>query len=146
MSEFYLLCLLNSQVLNEYIHRSATGYKFVHPQIEIEDIKALPIRKIEFTTPEEERNELTAQGIELFMEESASSDLDSQFQRLGNFVIECLSAVPEKSDVVHDLLDYLGGLVTDLTILSKKAPSPARNIKLELARAAIEAIVWRLYD
>ncbi|MCX6345850.1 MAG: N-6 DNA methylase [Armatimonadetes bacterium] len=146
MSELYLLCLLNSKVLNEYIHRSATGYKFVHPQLEIEDIKALPIRKIEFITPAQERDELTLQGIELFMAESASADLGFHFHRLANFVTECLSAVPEKSDVVHDILSHLGGLVTDLTILSKKAPSPARSIKLELARAAIEAIVWRLYD
>ena len=34
MHELYLLCILNSEVINEYVRRTATGYKFLHPQLE----------------------------------------------------------------------------------------------------------------
>ncbi|MDO8683065.1 MAG: N-6 DNA methylase [Armatimonadota bacterium] len=55
---YYLLALLNSSALNDYIFRAFTGYKFVQPQIEIEDLKRLPVRCIVFKTPIEDREDM----------------------------------------------------------------------------------------
>jgi len=146
MDEFYLLCLLNSEVMNEYIHRTVTGYKFVHPQLEIEDIRRLPIRRIEFHTPHRARAGLAAKGWAVFENEASGAGSGGRFPELGNFVAECLAAAPERSDVVHDLLVRLGGLVSDLTLRNRESPSAQTTRRLESARAAIESVVWRLYS
>ena len=61
---FYLLALLNSTVLNDYTYRAFTGYKLVQPQIEIEDLRRLPIRHVEFVTPADEREEMIGPFVE----------------------------------------------------------------------------------
>jgi hypothetical protein len=50
------------------------------------------------------------------------------------------------SDVVHDLLVHLGRLAVDLSRRSRKSPDAAVTHNLECVRAAIEALVWRLYS
>ncbi len=50
MHELYLLCILNSRVMNEYVWRTVTGYKLLQPQLELGDIRRLPIRRVSFTT------------------------------------------------------------------------------------------------
>ncbi|MDO8589086.1 MAG: N-6 DNA methylase [Armatimonadota bacterium] len=57
---YYLLALLNSAVLNDYARRAFTGYKLVQPQIEVEDLKRLPIRRIAFNEPTETREQLVS--------------------------------------------------------------------------------------
>ncbi len=105
MDPLYLLCLLNSRVLNEYIRRTVTGYKLLQPQLELEDIRALPIRRIGFTTHISEREAETARGIGVFESESLHS---ADFAELANFAVACLTGIPERSDVVHDVLVHLG--------------------------------------
>ncbi|MCE5200496.1 MAG: TaqI-like C-terminal specificity domain-containing protein [Armatimonadota bacterium] len=146
IDEHFLLCILNSQVMNEYIRRTVTGYKLVQPQLEIEDIRALPVRRIEFTTPYIEREIEVEHGLEIFERESLRADHASQFPELTNFAAGCLTGNPERSDVVHDLLVHLGKMVIDLTARSHTSPGPDTTQRLESARAAVEALVWRLYS
>jgi len=143
MDPFYLLCLLNSKVLNEYIRRTVTGYKLLQPQLELEDIRALPIRRIGFTTDISDREADTARGIDVFEGESLRS---GHFAELANFAVECLTGVPEKSDVIHDLLVHLGHELVSLTRVNRRSPDADATRRLELLRAAIETIVWQLYS
>lgn len=142
MSGYYLLCLLNSQVINEYVRRTVTGYKFVHPQLEVEDIRSLPIRVIEFVSPENERDELVKRGLEILENEWQSG---GQFALTGNFVGECLSSSPDRADVVHDILSHLGKRSSELTVQNRRNPSAEITSRLDFTRGAIESIVWRLY-
>lgn len=146
MSEFYLLCLLNSEMMDEYIRRTVTGYKLLQPQLEIEDIRALPIRRISFTTPEFQREVDTNRCIVLFEEESHRASDAASFPELSNTITQLLMGTPEKSDVVHDLLVYLGRRMVDLTRSARFSPGSENTRQLETTRAAIETIVWRLYS
>ena len=146
MSELYLLCVLNSEVMNEYIRRTVTGYKMLQPQLELEDIRRLPIRRISFSTHHAERHDEAAVGMRLFEDESLRLGAGGAFSGLANFVVSCLTGVPERSDVVHDILAHLGEIVVRLTASSREAPDSATTRRLEAARAAIEVIVWRLYS
>jgi len=47
----YLLGLLNSRLLNVYIHSQVTAYKKVFPQINMTHIRELPVRRIVFDDP-----------------------------------------------------------------------------------------------
>jgi hypothetical protein len=79
-------------------------------------LKSLPIRRIEFTTPADERERLAAAGIAEATEwieaaegrsvESASFSAFSD-SSLGRWLDARLSADPEQADVVHDLLAHL---------------------------------------
>ena len=147
MHELYLLCILNSQMMSEYIRRTVTGYKMLQPQLEIEDIRALPIRRVNFTTPLPERQARLSKAVGIFEHESLRSFAESvPFGELGNFTGQCLTSNPERSDVVHDLLVHLGRLVVDLTEADRQRPDPETARRLESARAAVEAVVWRLYS
>lgn len=145
MDHYYLLAILNSQMMNEYVRRTVTGYKMVQPQLEIENIRSLPIRRISFTTSASRRRSAVAQGISLFERESGSYPHAAGFPRLGNFAAECLAGGAEMSDVVHDILAYLGRTITELT--ARAARSPETNIQrlLEAAVCAADTVVWRLY-
>ena len=146
MHELYLLCILNSEVINEYIWRTVTGYKLLQPQLELEDIRGLPIRRVSFTTRPAEREADVAHGIHVFEEESLRVGDSVPFPELDNFAARCLTGNPEKSDVVHDLLVHLGRLMMDLTRLGRGSPSADTTRRIESTRAAIETVVWRLYS
>ena len=143
MDPLYLLCLLNSQVLNEYVRRTVTDYKLLQPQLELEDIRALPIRRVSFTTHISERESDTARGIGVFESESLRS---ADFAELANFAVGCLTGLPEKSDVVHDMLVHMGREMVSLSRANRKSPDADATRRLEALRAAIETIVWKLYS
>jgi len=48
--------------------------------------------------------------------------------------------------VVHDILVRLGRLAVDLTRISRTAPDALVTHRLECVRAAIEAVVRKLYS
>lgn len=146
MDPLYLLCLLNSEVMNEYIRRTVTGYKLLQPQLELEDIRSLPIRRIEFTTPQAQRTTDAAKGISIFESELLRAGESVPFAELSNFVVSCLTGVPEESDVVHDVLVHLGGLLIELTKRNRQSPDTDTTRSLELTRTAIETIIWKLYS
>lgn len=66
----------------------------------------IPIRRIAFTTPDEERAAHAAQGSDLYRA--------GQDEALLVMVETCLAAQPEQSDVVHDLLVFLAEQMLDL--------------------------------
>lgn len=142
MDPLYLLCILNSRVMNEYIWRTVTGYKLLQPQLELEDIRALPIRRVNFTTDISEREVDVARGIDIFESESLRV---GEFPELANFAVGCLTGIPEKSDVVHDVLVHLGREMVTLARANRKAPDSDSTRRLEATRAAVETIVWKLY-
>ncbi|HLB70585.1 MAG TPA: TaqI-like C-terminal specificity domain-containing protein, partial [Candidatus Methanoperedens sp.] len=105
LDDSYLLSLLNSNLMFFYIRsltpvlgdtsqRGRLRFKTVY-------LKALPIRLISFTTPPDCRASLLEEAKAL----STAPAPDSQ--KLLDFVSQRLSAAPEESDVVHDLLAYL---------------------------------------
>lgn len=143
MDPLYLLCLLNSKVLNEYVWRTVTGHKLLQPQLELEDIRALPIRRISFSTQVSDREAETARGIGVFESESLRG---ADFAELANFVVGCLTGIPERSDVVHDLLVHLGREIVSLTRANRRSPDASATHRLESLRAAVETIVWQLYS
>lgn len=145
MHELYLLCLLNSEVMNEYIRRTATGYKLLQPQIELEDVKMLPIRQVRFITPPPERQADLALAVEIFNNKSLRYDCNASFSELAGFVTACLASNPEKSDVVHDLLVYLGKLIISLLKANRSAPDLDTTRRLESTKRAIDVVVQRLY-
>lgn len=145
MDCYYLLAVLNSEVMNEYVRRTVTGYKMVQPQLEIENIRALPVRRISFTTPPAKRRALAAQGVELFERESGGYSAAAAFPRLGNFAAECLTGGAEMSDVVHDILAFLGRRITQLAADSAQSGDVQTQMQLDAARCAADAVVWRLY-
>ncbi len=90
----YLAAILSSSVLDWVARRTFTDYKRLFPQFNQTTVKSLPIRRIEFTTPEAERGKLVAQGIAL-----CDGECD-----IAGFAGALL---PEKTDVVHDVLTHL---------------------------------------
>ena len=97
----YLLALLNSRSLN-------LAYRLINPeigevlaQVKREHLLLLPIRRIEFTTAAEQRNESLERARALY----AAGD----FADLLDFVGQALDATPARSDVVHDVLAWLAG-------------------------------------
>lgn len=101
----YLLALLNSRFLNEYVFRAFTGYKLVQPQLELEDIKRLPIRVMPFSMSDEERKSLADMGKRTY--ENGLSDRNGDFSELSKLVLSWLES--EKDDAAHDLLVFLAG-------------------------------------
>ena len=142
MDPLYLLCILNSRVMNEYVWRAVTGYKLLQPQLEIEDIRALPIRRINFMTDPSERELAVMQGIGVFESEAVRV---GEFPQLANFVGQCLTGTPERSDVVHDILVHLGREIVTLTRAGRKSPDADATRRLQAARTAVETVVWKLY-
>ncbi len=106
-SHLYCLALINSSLLSEYFYRtSPKSDKGLFPKVLVEDIRKLPIRHIAFSTPAARRESLAqdAQALVAAGNESA----------LLGFVASRLSAQPEESDVVHDLLASLAERMIDL--------------------------------
>ena len=83
----------------------------------------VPIRRIEFTTPVEERERLVAAGITEateWIESTEKASVDSvafsafSDSKLGQWLDARLNAAPEQADVVHDLLAHLAERMIEL--------------------------------
>jgi hypothetical protein len=102
----FLLALLCSRLLNFYF-RLMLGYDLnVYP----ESIEKLPIRRIAFTTPPNERAGLLNKGKQLYERCLSKGDNDCVLE----FVEQELSGTPEHADVVHDLLAFLAEQMTEM--------------------------------
>jgi hypothetical protein len=101
----FLLAQLNARLLTYFMQVMFTGYKLVQPQIEIEDLKSLPVMVPEFKEPMEVRSSSLETAKSLFAQYIRTDDpgwileyLDDNIKlgsRLG-------------SAMIHDLLDFLG--------------------------------------
>jgi type I restriction-modification system DNA methylase subunit len=118
ISHLFLTSLINSNMFNwfhliKYYSARIPEGSLRYP---VSFLKSLPIRRIEFTTPADERERLAAAGIAEATEwieaaegrsvESASFSAFSD-SSLGRWLDARLSADPEQADVVHDLLAHL---------------------------------------
>jgi hypothetical protein len=121
----YLLAILNSRLLSRYhISGSAIALRDDFPKIVLDETRNLPIRRILFTTPPEERARHLAEAVALYEEalgrgeawaegHSAKASVSPahasplQNEPLLALVAAHLAAQPERADVVHDLLAHL---------------------------------------
>ncbi|MBU4220713.1 MAG: N-6 DNA methylase, partial [Euryarchaeota archaeon] len=97
----YILTILNSKIATYYYQTVVPDLRRVFNKIKIQDLVNLPIRRISFITPPDRRAALVEQAKALYTEGAPDS------QKILDFVGVRLSAAPEESDVVHDLLAYL---------------------------------------
>ncbi len=101
----YTTALLGSSLLT-WLFRLyfATGtlqgsYSHTYPQ----QVRAMPIRRVKFTTPADERNHQLEKAKKLYQFCLDKGSIDCVL----GFVKHHLGAEPERSDVVHDLLGFL---------------------------------------
>jgi len=141
----YLCAVLNSLLLSlvysEYFGalRMSGGYfQFQAPQLSV-----LPIRRINFTTPETERKQLKEKGKELYQRYLASHDWGEVLAFVGECLPQKADGTPdtehEKSDVVHDLLAFLA---EEMTRLNKEKQSRIKGfltwLEKEILKGSIE--------
>ena len=110
LSYFYLLSLINSQVLN-YYHRDITQENDrIFSEVKPINLEKLPIRKINFTTPADRVQQDLDNAIGLYRQYQNDRD----FSPILNQVNHHLSQQPEEADVIHDLLAYLAEQMLEL--------------------------------
>ena len=99
----YLCCLLNSKLLQRFLRiRIAPRFGSLYVETKIKHLDLLPIRHIDFTTSTDERDRQLEKAKTLY---HRCLDRGSTDCVLG-FVKHHLTADPERSDVVHDLLAF----------------------------------------
>ena len=110
----YLLTLFNSKLLAWIYNLLAQEEARILAQVKVNKVEKLPIRRISFTMPREKRERLVEEGIAEATEwiekvEEAASASFSAFSAsmFGRWLDARLTAEPEQSDVVHDLLAHL---------------------------------------
>jgi len=112
--DYYLLALLNSTILFEIakLKVSVLGDAAAGGRLELREvhIRNLPIRKIEFISSDSERESGLTEFTELYEGQIESG----QFGEMLKLVNEHLSASPERSDVVHDILAHLAQRMLDM--------------------------------
>ena len=103
ISLFYLLALINARLFSQiFIWFSEVAKRDDFPQLDMATIRELPIRRVNLATPADERDRQLAKAKTLYQR---CLDRGSTDCVLG-FVKHHLSADPERSDVVHDLLAF----------------------------------------
>lgn len=146
IDEYYLLCILNSAFMDEYIRRTVTGYKLLQPQLELEDIRSLPIRTISFVTPQDELEKLIDDGMDILSQDANLYNDKARLEKFGQFINNSLEPRNEKSDVVHSILSKLGQLIVELSNQQVNVPSFDITHKTNIIRRAIDIAVWCLYS
>nr|MBC8249116.1 N-6 DNA methylase [Anaerolineales bacterium] len=119
----YLLSVLNSRLINWYY--SALFYGV---QIKGSFLEQMPIRRISFTTPQEEREWLVEEGLqryEAYLEHG--EDVSVRAFVAARLLTE---EEPEQSDVVHDLLAHLA---EQMIAMNKEKQAEARGFLSWLA-------------
>ena len=111
VSHEYLCCLLNSRLLQRFLRvRIAPRFGSLYVETKIKHLNLLPIRRINFTTPTDERDRQLekAKMLYQFCLDQGSADC------VLGFVKHHLAAEPERSDVVHDLLAFLAEQMVEM--------------------------------
>lgn len=104
LSPYYLLALLNSKLISFiYLSQDVIAKKDDFRQITLEGLRRLFIPRIYFTTQEKIRQQIAERFVFLY----SSCEYDD--------IISCIETyLPEKSDIVHDLLAYLAEQMIEL--------------------------------
>ena len=104
ISLFYLLALINARLFSQiFIWFSEVAKRDDFPQLDIATVREFPIRRINFTTPADERDHQLEKAKTLYQFCLNKGETDCVL----GFVKDRLTADPERSDVVHDLLAFL---------------------------------------
>ena len=109
----YLLAVLNSQITEFYLSSISVKYRGGYMSLKGQYVEDIPIREIEFTTDEDEREDHVEALIDTY-EATRAEDADPGDNPVACAVVEHLSEEPERADVVHDLLAHLAYEMTDL--------------------------------
>jgi hypothetical protein len=108
LSVDYLLALINSKMLSFlYTGGSTASLRDDFRQTTLGELKALPIRRITFTTPQERREQLAEKGRKLYQR-----CLSEGHACVLEFVAHHLAQ--DETDVIHDLLAFLAQQMIDL--------------------------------
>ena len=111
ISLYYLLALINSRLFSQiFIWFSEVAKRDDFPQLDIATIRELPIRRINFTIPDDERARQLDKAKTLY--EFCLSKGSTECV-LG-FVKHHLAANSERSDIVHDLLAFLAEQMVEM--------------------------------
>ena len=101
----FISTLLNSTLLDWRFNLTSTNNN-----VNGYEIEALPVPKINFTTPTDRRQQSSENAIALYNQYQS----DLQVQPILNQVNHHLSQQPEEADVIHDLLAYLAEQMIEL--------------------------------
>ncbi|MCS3697192.1 BREX-1 system adenine-specific DNA-methyltransferase PglX [Salinibacter ruber] len=131
-SPWYALALLNSRLLDRILKTVSSTFRGGWYSYESRFIKHLPIRQVEFTTPEDEREDHVAALLDSYKAARAENTATD-----ANPVLEGISdhLDADRPDVVHDLLVHLAREITDLKAeratylldVTDYVPSPTDN-------------------
>lgn len=115
---YYLCALINSPLLAFWFKKVFVFEDRLFPYVRVSQVSWLPIRRISFTTPADERQRRVAEGRALAADAIRSTEYATRSTEhvsyaaflnspLGLWLHARLTADPEQSDVVHDLLAHL---------------------------------------
>ena len=107
----FILSILNSRLMSFYHRQVFLDVALQRFQkILVKDAKTLPIRRIDFTTSADERNRQLEKAKTLYQFCLNKESIDCVL----GFVKHHLTADPERSDVVHDLLAFLADQMVEM--------------------------------
>ena len=107
----YLCCLLNSKLLQKFLRiRIAPRFGKLYVETKIKHLDLLPIRRINFTTPADERNLQLEKAKTLYQFCLNEGSVDGVI----GFVKHHLTSDPERTDIVHDLLAFLAAQMLEM--------------------------------
>ncbi len=132
-SQKYLLPLLNSSLIEFFFKTISALLRGGYLRFINQYVTQIPIRRIMFTTPNDERTALVEKGIALYN--------INRHRELLDLVTTCLDHEPEQSDVVHDVLVYLAEQMLDF---NKQRQEAVENFLLELEGTLSRADLQRL--
>lgn len=141
----FLLAQLNSRLLNYYLHVMFTGYKLLQPQIEIEDIRRLPVIIPEFESGAEARRPFLDSAKSLY---ERFLDTDDPGWVL-DYVEENLKMGARSGSAhIHDLLDFLGTRMIEASASVGGEPSDESlpiEVEFERLEWLIDLLVYRIF-
>jgi hypothetical protein len=111
VSEWYMLTLLNSRLLDQILKTVSTTFRGGWYSYESRFIKHLPIREIEFSTSEKERESHVDVLVDEY-ENMGSERGDGVLDDLLGTIEDHLGTDSERADVVHDFLVELSRRMT----------------------------------
>ena len=107
----FILAIFNSRLMSFYHRQVFLDVALQRFQkILIKDAKTLPIRRINFTTPADERDRQLEKAKTLYQRCLDRGSTDCVI----GFVKHHLTADPERSDIVHDLLAFLAEQMVEM--------------------------------
>ena len=102
----FMVSLLNSSLIDFFYRTISAFIRGDYLRFFTQYVTQIPIPRIAFTTPTDERTSLINERIGLYKA--------NKHEELLSYVEACLAHQPEQSDVIHDLLVYLSQQMIDL--------------------------------